>query len=135
MGLSRRQLTRELKLSAVRRLEAGTSIAELLRGLEVNSNLLDGWRDEFRQALGNALSGNGEPRWSEGGIAELERKIGRVSRPGFYRFDKRRNIQPGLVHHSDRGSRYRAPQRQVVVAEMDCASNDYTDLLKPHESR
>jgi transposase InsO family protein len=29
---------------------------------------------------------------------------------------KRRNIQPGLVHHSDRGSQY--------------ASNDYTDLLK-----
>ena len=31
---------------------------------------------------------------------------------------KRRNIQPGLVHHSDRGSQY--------------ASNGYTDLLKSH---
>ena len=31
---------------------------------------------------------------------------------------ERRNIQPGLVHHSDRGSQY--------------ASNDYTDLLKSH---
>jgi putative transposase len=30
----------------------------------------------------------------------------------------RRSIQPGLVHHSDRGSQY--------------ASNDYTDLLKSH---
>ncbi|HSU33182.1 MAG TPA: IS3 family transposase [Bryobacteraceae bacterium] len=30
----------------------------------------------------------------------------------------RRSIQPGLVHHSDRGSQY--------------ASNDYTDLLKAH---
>lgn len=30
----------------------------------------------------------------------------------------RRSIQPGLVHHSDRGSQY--------------ASNDYTDLLKTH---
>jgi putative transposase len=30
----------------------------------------------------------------------------------------RRTIQPGLVHHSDRGSQY--------------ASNDYTDLLKTH---
>ena len=29
---------------------------------------------------------------------------------------KHRSIQPGLVHHSDRGSQY--------------ASNDYTDLLK-----
>jgi transposase InsO family protein len=31
----------------------------------------------------------------------------------------RRHIQPGLVHHSDRGSQY--------------ASNDYTDLLKVHQ--
>jgi putative transposase len=31
---------------------------------------------------------------------------------------KHRNIQPGLVHHSDRGSQY--------------ASHDYTDLLKAH---
>ena len=31
---------------------------------------------------------------------------------------RRRNIQPGLVHHSDRGSQY--------------ASNHYTDLLKTH---
>ena len=31
----------------------------------------------------------------------------------------RRHIQPGLVHHSDRGSQY--------------ASNDYTDLLKSHQ--
>ena len=31
----------------------------------------------------------------------------------------RRVVQPGLVHHSDRGSQY--------------ASNDYTDLLKAHQ--
>ena len=31
----------------------------------------------------------------------------------------RRTVQPGLVHHSDRGSQY--------------ASNDYTDLLKAHQ--
>ena len=31
----------------------------------------------------------------------------------------RRSVQPGLVHHSDRGSQY--------------ASNDYTDLLKAHQ--
>jgi putative transposase len=41
-----------------------------------------------------------------------------------------RGNQPGLVHHSDRGSQYRGPQRQVVVAGVEYASNDYTDLLK-----
>jgi len=34
---------------------------------------------------------------------------------------KQRGIQPGLVHHSDRGSQY--------------ASNDYTDLLKANGIR
>ena len=76
MGLSRRQFTREFKLAAVRRLEAGVSLAEVARGLEVNPNVLQRWRREFRQAPGNAFPGNGQRRWCEGRIAELERKIG-----------------------------------------------------------
>src|ERR1035441_3469242 len=76
MGLSRRQFTKEFKLAAVRRLEAGVSLAEVARGLEVNPNVLQRWRREFRQAPGNAFSGNGQRRWSEGRVSELERKIG-----------------------------------------------------------
>ena len=76
MGLSRRTFTKEFKLAAVRRLEAGVSIAEVSRGLEVNPNLLHRWVREFRQAPGNAFPGNGQRRWSEGRVAELERKIG-----------------------------------------------------------
>jgi transposase len=76
MGLSRRQFTQEFKLAAVRRLEQGISIAEVARGLEVNPNVLHRWRREFRQGSGNAFPGNGKPRWSEGRVAELERKVG-----------------------------------------------------------
>jgi transposase-like protein len=76
MGLSRRQFTKEFKLAAVRRLEAGVSLAEVARGLEVNPNVLQRWRREFRHAPGNAFPGNGQRRWSEGRVAELERKIG-----------------------------------------------------------
>src|SRR5262252_10610442 len=76
MGLSRRQFTQEFKLAAVRRLEQGVTIAELARGLEVNPNVLHRWRREFRQGPGNAFPGNGKQRWSEGRVAELERKIG-----------------------------------------------------------
>jgi transposase len=76
MGLSRRQFTREFKLAAVRRLEQGVSLAEVARALEVNPNVLHRWRREFRQGTGNAFPGNGKQRWSEGRIAELERKIG-----------------------------------------------------------
>jgi transposase-like protein len=73
---SRRQFTQEFKLAAVRRLEQGVSIAEVARGLEVNPNVLHRWRREFRQGPGNAFPGNGKQRWSEGRVAELERKIG-----------------------------------------------------------
>ena len=34
------------------------------------------WRREFRQGPGNVFPGNGRQRWSEGRIAELERKVG-----------------------------------------------------------
>jgi transposase-like protein len=76
MGLSRRQFTKEFKLAAVRRLEQGVSIGEAARALEVNPNVLHRWRREFRQGTGNAFPGNGKARWSEGRIAELERKVG-----------------------------------------------------------
>jgi len=76
MGLSRRQFTQEFKLAAVRRLEQGVSVAEVARGLEVSPNVLHRWRREFRQGPGNAFPGNGKLRWSEGRVAELERKVG-----------------------------------------------------------
>ena len=76
MGLSRRQFTKEFKLAAVRRLEQGVSIGEAARALEVNPNVLHRWRREFRQGSGNVFPGNGQQRWSEGRIAELERKVG-----------------------------------------------------------
>ena len=76
MGLSRRPFTREFKLAAVQRLEQGNAIAEVARAMEVDPNVLHRWRKEFRQGPGNAFSGQGQRRWSEGRIAELERKIG-----------------------------------------------------------
>ena len=76
MVLSRRKFTKEFKLAAVRRLEQGVSVAEVVRAMEVNPNALHRWRREFREAPGNVFPGNGKQRWSEGRVAELERKIG-----------------------------------------------------------
>jgi transposase-like protein len=76
MGLSRRTFTREMKLAAVRRLETGSTIAEVARAFEVNPNVLHRWRREFRQGPGNAFSGLGKRRWDETQQAKLERKIG-----------------------------------------------------------
>src|SRR4026208_1942313 len=49
------------------------------RDVGSESNVLQRWRREFRQGPGNAFPGNGKERWSEGRIAELERKIGQQS--------------------------------------------------------
>jgi transposase len=62
MGLSRRQFTKEL-------------IAEVARALEISPNVLHRSQREFRQGPGNVFPGNGKQRWSEGRVAELERKI------------------------------------------------------------
>ena len=62
MGLSRRQFTREFKLTAVRQLEQGVSIGAVARALEVNPNVLHRWRREFRQGRGNGFPGLGKRR-------------------------------------------------------------------------
>ena len=76
MRLSRRRFTREFKMAAIERLEQGVSVGEVARALEVNPNVLQRWRREFRQGPGNAFPGLGQRRWAEGRVAELERKIG-----------------------------------------------------------
>ena len=63
----------------MQRLERGSSIGEVARALEVNPNVLHRWRRELRQGPGNVFPGNGKQRWSEGRIAELERKIGQLT--------------------------------------------------------
>lgn len=76
MGLSRRQFTKEFKLTALQRLEMGSSVAEVARAFEVNPNVLHRWRREFRHGPGNVFPGLGKRRWEEGRAAQLERKIG-----------------------------------------------------------
>ena len=44
MGLLRRTFTREMKIAAIRRLETGSTIAEVARAFEVDPNVLHRWR-------------------------------------------------------------------------------------------
>jgi len=76
MSLSRRKFTKEMKLTAVRQLETGSSAAEVARAFEINPNLLHRWRKEFRHGPGNAFPGEGKRRWDETKVAQLERKVG-----------------------------------------------------------
>src|ERR1700676_1867452 len=76
MGLSRRRFTREFKITAVRRLQQGESVAVLARALEVNPSVLHRWREEFRQEPGKAFPGSGRRGTEPERVAQLERKIG-----------------------------------------------------------
>ena len=104
--MSRRQFTQEFKLAAVRRLEQGVSVGEVARGLEVKPNVLHRWRREFRHGPGNAFPGNGKPRWSEGRIAELERKIGQQAleidflKGCLQRIEQQRMLQLDFIHQA-----------------------------------
>jgi transposase-like protein len=76
MGLSRRRFTREFKITAVRRLQQGESVAVLARALEVNPGLLHRWREEFQHEPGKAFPGSGRRGAEPDRVAQLERKIG-----------------------------------------------------------
>ena len=76
MGLSRRQFTRDFKVSALRRVEQGASIAEVARALEIKPKLLYRWRAELDRRAGSAFSGSGQRSGALDRTAELERKIG-----------------------------------------------------------
>ena len=76
MALSLRKFTKELKVAAIQRLDAGASVAELARAFEVNPNLLHRWRKEFRHGPGKAFPEGGKRHWDETKVAQLERKVG-----------------------------------------------------------
>lgn len=76
MKLSRRKFSKEFKLTAIRRLEAGQTMAEVARACEVHASDLYRWRRELGELGERAFSGNGQRRVDESEIAALERKVG-----------------------------------------------------------
>ena len=56
-----RRLSREFKLSALSRMDAGENVSALLRELKVRRKLLYEWRDAFRAGGEAALRGPGRP--------------------------------------------------------------------------
>jgi transposase-like protein len=85
MEMARIQYSRELKISAMRALDAGETSGQVARKFEISPKLLEKWRAEWRARGEAAFPGAGRrPRQEisvseQQRIAELERKIGQMA--------------------------------------------------------
>ena len=85
MDLSRAVYSRDLKIAAMRALDAGSATGEIARKYQLSPKLLERWRGEWRAKGESAFPGIGRrgaglPAVDDGRrIAELERKIGQLT--------------------------------------------------------
>ena len=82
--MARRVYNRDLKIAAMRELDAGGTIGEVARRLELSPKALDRWRREWQARGEVAFPGIGRRAVPQGltelqRIAELERKIGQLT--------------------------------------------------------
>ena|SRR5690242_17737189 len=85
MDLSRAVYSRDLKITAMRALDSGSTNAEVARKYQLSPKLLERWRSEWRAKGELAFPGIGRRGMDTPGlddarrIAELERKIGQLT--------------------------------------------------------
>jgi transposase len=85
MDLSRAVYSRDLKIAAMRALDAGATTGEIARKYQVSPHLLERWRGEWRAKGDLAFPGIGRRGISLPAVddarrvAELERKIGQLT--------------------------------------------------------
>jgi transposase len=84
MDLARTIYSRDLKIAAMRALDAGSTAGEIARKYQLSPKLLERWRGEWRARGESAFPGIGRradlPALDDvRRIAELERKIGQLT--------------------------------------------------------
>src|SRR6202451_2691808 len=85
MDLSRAVYSRDLKIAAMRALDAGSATGEIARKYQLSPKLLERWRGEWRAKGESAFPGIGRrgadlPALDDARrVAELERKIGQLT--------------------------------------------------------
>ncbi|MBO0800948.1 MAG: helix-turn-helix domain-containing protein [Blastocatellia bacterium] len=65
MSIDERRFSRDLKLEAVRRMQAGENVSVLARELGVSRKSIYQWRDRYRVGGANALRGRGRTTKAE----------------------------------------------------------------------
>jgi len=103
MDLSRAVYSRDLKIAAMRALDAGSTTGEIARKYQLSPHLLERWRGEWRAKGDLAFPGIGRhgaglPSVEEARrIAELERKIGQLTMENDF---LKKALQHFREHHS-----------------------------------
>ena len=75
---SRRKFSREFKLSVLRELESGKTIAELSREHELHPSLVGKWKDKYYKDPDAAFSRVQNADSESEKVAELERLVGQL---------------------------------------------------------
>lgn len=79
MGKTRRKFNRELKISLLRDLEAGASVAEVTRKAEIHPSLLARWKKEFSENPEQSFRGQGNKRPKEQmDVTKLQQLVGQL---------------------------------------------------------
>jgi len=115
MDLARLVYSRDLKIAAMRALDAGSAAGEIARKYQLSPKLLERWRGEWRARGESAFPGTGR-RGADLAtlddarrIAELERKIGQLTMENDF-------LKKALQHFRD----YHPP---AVVSGADACLN------------
>ena len=74
MSKGARVFSREMKLSAVKRMLAGEDVTALARELRLRRTLLYKWKDRYRDGGAGALRSVGRPPKSQASVAEKRSK-------------------------------------------------------------
>jgi transposase-like protein len=102
MDLSRSVYSRDLKISVMRALDAGSGTGEIARKYQLSPKLLERWRGEWRAKgelafPGIGRRGAGLPALDDARrVAELERKIGQLTMENDF---LKKALQHFRVHH------------------------------------
>jgi transposase-like protein len=122
MDLFRAVYSRDLKIAAMRALDAGATTGEIARKYQVSPHLLDRWRGEWRAKGDLAFPGIGRrgaalPAVDDARrIAELERKIGQLTMENDF-------LKKALQH-------LREQPPPVVVSGVDASSKSSSKPLR-----
>jgi len=79
MGRTRREFSKEFKLSVLREIDAGASIAETARAHDIHPETIRLWRRNHRKYADRAFAGKGHMYTDEAKIAQMERAMGQLA--------------------------------------------------------